>query len=133
MTGVRARLVALAAAAAAVGASGGMSRMVSLEGIVGNFDAKTVDIKSPGGEKTTVPRDSIPPRYKIRSGERVTAVLDSREFFKGLAVPPGPSGAGGRPGPGKDKGAAGNPDAAKKDAAKKDAAGTQRTDRGVSE
>ena len=79
-----ARLAALAAAAAAVGASGGMSPTVSLEGTVGNFDSKTVEIRTADGRTATVPRDSIPSRHKIRTGERAAALLDSGELLKGL-------------------------------------------------
>ena len=56
---------------------------VRVEGIIVSYDKKTVTL-SQGGEKTQVPRKTIPSHFKIKSGNQVYALFDGEDVMKKL-------------------------------------------------
>lgn len=56
---------------------------VVVEGIILGYDDKTVTL-SQRGQKTTVPRESIPSHFKIEVGKKVQAVFDRKKVMEDL-------------------------------------------------
>ena len=54
---------------------------VTVEGVIVAYDKKTVTL-SQNGKRIKVPKNSIPHYFKIRSGNKVYAELDSKKLVK---------------------------------------------------
>ena len=54
-----------------------------LQGVVVSYDKKTVTLKQKK-EKIKVPRESIPDKFKLRTGKRVYALLKPEDLKKAL-------------------------------------------------
>ena len=62
----------------------GMEKFMSVEGVVSEFNSKQVKLYV-DGKTLTVPRESVPPYYTVRPGNRVIAYISSDPLRKELA------------------------------------------------
>jgi hypothetical protein len=61
----------------------GITPTMKVEGTVGDFDEKNVKLHH-NGKVSIVPRASIPKYFKIKPGNKVFAVIDSKDIKKKL-------------------------------------------------
>ena len=55
---------------------------LTAEGIVVSYDKKKVVLAQDNGKRIRVNRSSIPKHYKLKTGARVQAILDSKKLLK---------------------------------------------------
>ena len=62
----------------------GLSQDATVTGTIIKFDKKTVTLSQRGGLRTVVSRKSIPKHFKIKTGNRVSAVLSSDRIIAAI-------------------------------------------------
>ena len=58
-----------------------VSETATIEGVIISYNKKTVTLLQ-NGKKIKVPRKSIPPHFRIRGGNKVYAVINSKIILK---------------------------------------------------
>ena len=68
---------------------------ITVKGTVVKYDKKTVTLEQNNKNRIVVPRNSIPPHFKITTGQEVSARLSSKKWLKNLQKkPPNPHPSG---------------------------------------